>query len=43
MQQVTPLKHFTVVANHLFDVDRIVPTIFRTVVIDIAGKFLTVG
>ena len=42
INKVTLLKHFTVVANHLSDVDRIVPAVLRTVVIDIAGKFLAV-
>ena len=36
------LEHFTVVANHLSDVDRIVPTVFRAIIIDFTDKSLTV-
>ena len=40
--KVTLLEHLTVVANHLCNVDRIVPTVFRTVVVNIAREFLAV-
>jgi len=42
INKVTLLEHFAVVANHLSDIDRIVPTVFRAVVIDIAREFLAV-
>ena len=36
------LEHFAVVANHLSDVDRIVPAVFWALVIDVAGEFLAI-
>lgn len=42
IDKVTLLEHLTVVANHLGNVDRIVPTVFGTDVIDFAIVFLAV-
>ena len=36
VNQVAPLQHFTVVADHLRDVDRIVSAVFGTIFIDVA-------
>lgn len=38
INKVTMLKHLTVVANHLSDIDRIVPAVFGADVIDIAAE-----
>jgi len=40
IHKVVSLEHFTVVANHLRDVDRIVPAVFGTVVINVASVFI---
>ena len=43
IDEVTRLEHFTRIANHLFDIDRVVLTVVRTVVIDGANIRLLVG
>lgn len=42
VSKVTWLKHLAVVANHLSNVGRIVAAVFRTNIVYIAGKFLTI-
>ena len=42
ISQVTLLEHFTVVANHLSYIDRIVPTVFGAHIVNVASKFLAV-
>lgn len=42
INKVASLEHFAIVSNHFFNIAWIEPTVFRAVVIDIAGEFLTV-
>ena len=42
MHKVAALEHFTAIANHLGNINRIVATVFGAVVVDIARELLAV-
>jgi hypothetical protein len=42
VDQVASLKHLAVVPKHLLDIDRIVAAIFRSIMVDIAGRSLSI-
>jgi len=41
--KIASLQHLAVVPDHLGDINRIVATVFRSVIVYVAGKALVVG